>query len=1085
MNFDEFRKSAIPAEAAQELFRWREGDSMLSLFIEAGMEQRRGMASLRPIPNAEERKALSRYKNAFDGGWIYWGASLQSADGICPVPCIKLANPRLAAKGFGEPLKPIKYEQPPKQPALPMLARYSRQSMEQIADENGLLAEFRDREFEEFDPLFWRWLKQARGEKPMKRPIVIGEGAKKNQSIAEKSYLAIGLRGVTCWHEKGDPSKLHGDIEALAVRGQHFAICFDRDEKPKTIANVSEQIDRLARQLEKRGCKISIVSWDKALGKGIDDVLFRVQSEQGEEAAQAWLDQAIANATPFRVWKRDRWVTEALGKLDRLNSLACPIERATEGEYLPQLPQLQPGAIHILDASMGSGKSVRIGEDWVKSAIAAGWRILAISPLNSLGEQSASNWDLPHIHAYGADKDSQAALWADVAYRGGIVLCPDSLHRLPAWLWERDGKPCPILLILDEANQAIDHLLRGQTLGNRWSDILGRFAAAARHAISHGAIVLSEDGIPDRAIDFTRSISSPDAPIRAFKHRKISAPWDAALYDGQASGFRRKLLEAIAQGRHLIATSSQAEARRLERAIGRKFPGKKVSRIDSETNESGAYRDFFTHPDRWLQAEQPDILIISPSAKSGISIEGGKSIENAYFDRVWGYFSCLASDTHWQLLGRYRPPVPREIYCPRFIQQSGDEGLLNARSISRRLALNSKAMERAFDFEAGDDERAARELEIEAAALQYISQSLAASGLQKSVAQDALLDRLESAGHSVSIEVSRLDRETSQLWKEIQEEIWREDAAFAAALEIDPGKHDKDWAIEQLNSMEASKEARTRAQKVLWRDAFPGIGFDEPEECYRAIYRDYGRMKRGAQMQAMAEMPDRTKESDRAATEAILRGNLRALHRLPKNYARSLLLSKLGVLELLDGTPYSNADSRAIAIKEQALRFAKEIGYWLDGIQIEPEQSPIEICHKLLRKFGLEIDRSDRAGAIETIARPGRRGEKRERIYRVDLDFDPFRSRLLEAARRKLSESVSTISNVEKSTIKIMDTKQTPPMNEELEGIAAMLAEFSAEGILDREAMLAITAPLSPIEKRKIWESLPPEIRDRLKAIAA
>jgi len=60
-------------------------------------------------------------------------------------------------------------------------------------------------------------------------------------------------------------------------------------------------------------------------------------------------------------------------------------------------------------------------------------------------------------------------------------------------------------------------------------------------------------------------------------------------------------------------------------------------RIDSETNEQGKFKGFFETPDRWLETNQPNILILSPSAKSGVSIEGGVSVEDAYFDSIWGY----------------------------------------------------------------------------------------------------------------------------------------------------------------------------------------------------------------------------------------------------------------------------------------------------------------------------------------------------------------------------------------------------------------------------------------------------------------
>jgi hypothetical protein len=61
-------------------------------------------------------------------------------------------------------------------------------------------------------------------------------------------------------------------------------------------------------------------------------------------------------------------------------------------------------------------------------------------------------------------------------------------------------------LVLDEANQVGDHITEGNTLGSRWADILERFTLATRHAIVTGAIVLAEDGIPDRAVSLSNGI---------------------------------------------------------------------------------------------------------------------------------------------------------------------------------------------------------------------------------------------------------------------------------------------------------------------------------------------------------------------------------------------------------------------------------------------------------------------------------------------------------------------------------------------------------------------------------------------------
>jgi hypothetical protein len=116
---------------------------------------------------------------------------------------------------------------------------------------------------------------------------------------------------------------------------------------------------------------------------------------------------------------------------------------------------------------------------------------------------------------------------------------------------------------------------------------------------------------------------------------------------------------------------------------------------------------------------------------------------------------------------------------------------------------------------------------------------------------------------------------------------------------------------------------------------------------------------------------------------------------------KATIVAKLGVLNLLDGNPWTNSDKRAIAIKQTALRFIDEVRYWLN-LNINPDQTPCEIVNKLVKRLGLEV---------AAIGRPGRRSQKRARLYApTDLD-NPIWLRLLQAIKDKLSASVSTISN--------------------------------------------------------------------------
>ena len=116
----------------------------------------------------------------------------------------------------------------------------------------------------------------------------------------------------------------------------------------------------------------------------------------------------------------------------------------------------------------------------------------------------------------------------------------------------------------------------------------------------------------------------------------------------------------------------------------------------------------------------------------------------------------------------------------------------------------------------------------------------------------------------------------------------------------------------------------------------------------------------------------------------------------------------------------------------------------------------MEICHKLLRKLGLECDRKERPGAIQFVARPGRRTQQRDRIFSIDLTYSEARVQLLAAARRKVSGIVSSIANeVNPDLLHSGDTSAGTPNGKSIhDRIAAELRPwFEPESLADVRQM--------------------------------
>jgi Domain of unknown function (DUF3854) len=816
---------------------------------------------------------------------------------------------------------------------------------------------------------------------------VITEGVKKVQSVVSHSYPALSLFGCNGGYrvkdDEGNPivPTLRAELLTALRPGQTVILAFDQDSNPKTQGKVNKAQSTLARLLIEAGFKVHIAVWEEAEGKGIDDAIAALPPENLAD----WLQLTLEGAPTFEQWQKEELKARRMRLALWLNSNSIAPERSTVGTedepYYPALPQIQPG-ITVVQSSgrTGAGKTTALGR--LVEANKGKGLMAVMMPTNSVGQQAAEDWRLPHRHDFF---DHQNDLFLAAARdAGGFVMCPDSFHRLSP-----EVKAQINLVIFDEANDVVGGLCSGGTLKARQSEIVSGIAELLREVMARsGSIVLSEVTVYTRTIEYIQTIAQTDQ-VQLFDHTPTGlSPWEIELKTGSTSGFFKEAIVALEQGKRLIfGVASQAQGEKLERLMARHCPDKKVVRLDSKTNDGGVFADFWRDPNDWLRSKGiPDLLIYSPSGKSGVSItEPG-------FDEVWGHFTAHHPDQWNQMIGRYRLSVPRKIFIQPFIQaHDGNERLCSIRGVRRRLEHNQSGFAKLHGIDLATRLREAQEagedgeqiLAIESAIINFLAAEKTAIGCQKSIAQDFFTHILEARGHRITHLKCPKDEAIAQELQELQEDLWREAADILAELqESDAKKNMPQWHKELL------------ATKLRARADFPGISFDNVEDCYQALVKDYGRMRCGALLQAAAENQAAAQGLEETQVRAALQGKIALPHALPKAAMRAKLIELTGLLTLLDGESYSNCEERAIVIKAAALKWKSEIHYWL-GLEIKPNQTPVEICNKLLVKLGLKG---------EAIARPGTVG-KRDRIYLVSGMADPFRDRLLEAARRRLAEA--------------------------------------------------------------------------------
>jgi hypothetical protein len=999
---EEFHKSAIPDRLTLANIEFYEtgGNGLLSILTEQAIANAQKSTS---SVGKHAKRVLDRYENTRDGGWASWGTTIDGGRG--EVAMVKPASPRQAAsfKGFGKALKvkPVKYETPEGCQGTPILPYVDEVTAQAIYDRYQVTPAP--------DETFWQVVQRR------SLPIAITEGLKKALCLVAHGTPAIAIRGVTMWHPKGE-DHLHQQIAGFATQGRRIYIAFDQDLKPSTVKAVGIQINRLGKTLEKSGVDARVMSWHPEEGKGVDDAIYA----KGE-GGYVWLDDALEVAQGFKSWVKAGMVQRLLDSIRRAKKLPFAPDRDTEGEYMPEVPNCASGTITILEAPTSSGKTQEIIRQ-VRAWIEGGGNVMLLYSLNSLGQQAAGRckdrWGegLPHLRDYwmegaGEGQAGRPEFESAISAKRGVVLCYDSLHHIPAWFYDR-----PLLLILDEVNQGLDHLAQSDTMKERQAEIIiGMFASAAKVAGKNGAIILAEARVYPHSVDLIKKLSGCGS-VKYYRHDRTVDRGRVEITSTHNGGaLVSQAIAALGRGEKIMwCTSSQKNARRMELILEKH--GYSTLRIDSDTNRGDGdggpspFVPFFTRPDEFLTEHGcPDALIVSPTCKTGLSIE------KPWFDRVFGYFPNCDPDTAMQMLTRYRLPAPRHVTIPPFINTFGYESVGTSSGVKSRIAYNQKASAQHLGLDAiaaaADDESAA----AAAAVVDFYAASTSLRGSQKQIAYRCLTDTLVAEGFEV-VEISpeRSQSGESEM-REARESIWREDGdTLAAAVPL------TDWR--DALAKPCTLDEQWAATKGQLTELYPGVDWNCPETAYYSYTRQDELMMRGVDLQTICEDLPAANMMDRDLVESATRSGL--LHKAPTAHLKAFLLNRIGILRLLeDGLILDNDCPVCIEVANLARRYRKDLRFF-SGFQVGDESidtkgrrthTPIDVCGKLLKCLGLEM------GVVSRLTVNGKRDrqyeimpivpknysdtlEDRGRIEEEDrLKTWKYRQQLLEAARERLA----------------------------------------------------------------------------------
>lgn len=486
-------------------------------------------------------------------------------------------------------------------------------------------------------------------------PIILGEGAKKAGALISHGYPVLAGAGIWMlrrqekddWGNKVDAPYLIPQIECFATEGREFIFAFDNDDKPSTRENVRQAIAATAELLTAKGCSASVVSWSDESEKGVDDLIAAQGIERFDRAVRERISVDEYNFNFFKEKQQEEY------RNNRKFTPQIEIDR----EFV-EVDFSAPNTIYLLDSALGTGKTYNLIKNLIKQRdkgmIMANYRNTLCLNFNERANEIG-------FYHYQSDKELEELSLDDPGIK--VSLCIDSLSNFDSEQF--DNK----IIILDEVVSGIKHLLNSPTIRD-FELIKNLFSEMIRRS---DCVICLDGNMQDWVTKFVSTLA-PNKQIVSLKNVYQGGRADVVMLDGVIKN--EKVLKdtrspyvksALAEERPVVASSSQVFCESMEQIYQEQ--GRSGIRIDSKTTSIKKVKQFLKNPDRWIEKHQPEYVIYSPSAESGLDI----SIRG-YFSGFYGFFfGLLDIDSIEQMIGRVRDvDLTRHVWIKSFIRSEDD-----------------------------------------------------------------------------------------------------------------------------------------------------------------------------------------------------------------------------------------------------------------------------------------------------------------------------------------------------------------------------------------------------------------------------